>query len=378
MKRMLFISINDHVPWGGSEELWSKTSLELHSSSDVNVLVKWWPEKPQPIKLLKQNGVKVFYKGHCTLSFKEKIKKKLFRIKPKVKHDLDRKGLESLDLVVISLGNHLDTKLFYYTDYLEKNNIPFVLVYQLVTDLRGCKDEPINRFKETLLKARKLYTLSKDNTEKLKLQFAHNFENIEQINNPFNFEAKQLPFKNKNSSGFCLALVGAYNSLHKGHDVLLKVLSQDKWKQRELVVNLYGSGHNEEHIKRLVEMYGLTQQVIFNGFVADKEDIWRVNQGCIMPSRMEGQSLAMLEAMSYGRMVISTAVGGAPELIDDNITGFLALAATVPLVDDALERAWEKRNTWDEIGKLSRAKLYDVITEDPVNTFSKKLKALLV
>ena len=52
-----------------------------------------------------------------------------------------------------------------------------------------------------------------------------------------------------------------------------------------------------------------------------------------------------------GRMAITTRVGRAAELIDDNESGFIAPAATVELLDDALERAWSRRKKWRAIGQ---------------------------
>ena len=92
---------------------------------------------------------------------------------------------------------------------------------------------------------------------------------------------------------------------------------------------------------------------------------------------MEGQSLAMLEAMSHGRLVISTVVGDAERLIEQNKTGFLIEAPTTELIDLALENAWKKRNDWVEMGKLSRDHLYKTITKDPVLEFSDKIEKLL-
>jgi glycosyltransferase involved in cell wall biosynthesis len=71
----------------------------------------------------------------------------------------------------------------------------------------------------------------------------------------------------------------------------------------------------------------------------------------LLPSRAEGNSLSLIEAMICGRIPITTNVGRANELIDDNKTGFIAPAATVELIDEALERAWQKRAEWQSMGQ---------------------------
>ena len=49
-------------------------------------------------------------------------------------------------------------------------------------------------------------------------------------------------------------------------------------------------------------------------------------------------------------MPIVTDVGRVAELVDDNRSGFVAPAATVELIDDALERAWQRRHEWQAMG----------------------------
>ena len=65
------------------------------------------------------------------------------------------------------------------------------------------------------------------------------------------------------------------------------------------------------------------------------------------------------------------------ELIDDNDTGFIAEGATINLVDDALERAWQKRDQWEEMGKIAGQHIRERYPEDPVQEFADRIKALV-
>jgi glycosyltransferase involved in cell wall biosynthesis len=47
----------------------------------------------------------------------------------------------------------------------------------------------------------------------------------------------------------------------------------------------------------------------------------------VMPSILEGQPVALVEAMAYGRSIVATNVGGIPELIRDGVNGFLCSPA---------------------------------------------------
>jgi glycosyltransferase involved in cell wall biosynthesis len=63
----------------------------------------------------------------------------------------------------------------------------------------------------------------------------------------------------------------------------------------------------------------------------------------------------MIEAMLCGRMPIVTDVGRVTELVDDNRSGFIAPAATASLIDEAMERAWQRRHEWQAMGALAAA-----------------------
>src|SRR6185369_7034394 len=78
--------------------------------------------------------------------------------------------------------------------------------------------------------------------------------------------------------------------------------------------------------------------------------IWSANQVLLMPSHGEGTPLAALEAMMYARPVVATDVGGNAEIIHDGVTGFIAEAATVNSFSKTLERAWQARAQWHEMG----------------------------
>ncbi|WNH09624.1 hypothetical protein [Thalassobellus suaedae] len=265
MKRILFISVNDHVPWGGSEVLWSETAKKLSSAHKVSALIKKWETEPSPILQLKNKGVKVFYK--CIKkrqSFRNRVLKRLLKINTEknINHELD--ALEQPDLVLISLGNHLEHKLFYYTDYLKSHEIPYAIIFQLVTDLRGNHDAVFNRFGSAFLNAEKIYFLSQDNLDKATMQFSVDLKNSELINNPFNYKTNYLPLEEEDSTIYNLGCVAALNSFHKGLDVFLKTLSAKKWIESTCKLIYMAIVPNKEQIKRLIALYGLQSKVVLH------------------------------------------------------------------------------------------------------------------
>ena len=175
-----------------------------------------------------------------------------------------------------------------------------------------------------------------------------------------------------------MAVVGRVHFQSKGQDLIIDVLRRPQWKDRNLKVVFYGHDQgNMAQLKGLVEMYGLEDKVEFGGYLSEVEEIWRQNHALLLPSRYEGAPLVVIEAMLCNRVSITTNIGRNVELIDDNETGFIAEGATINLVDDALERAWQKRDQWKEMGKIAGQHIRERYPEDPVQEFADRIKALV-
>jgi glycosyltransferase involved in cell wall biosynthesis len=161
------------------------------------------------------------------------------------------------------------------------------------------------------------------------------------------------------------ASVARFETAWKGQDLLLDVLSQPPWRERNWRLRFYGSGPDLEYLQRLTKFLKLDDRVIFEGFVNGLSAIWSQNHILLMPSHGEGTPLAALEAMMYGRPVVATDVGGNTEIIQDGETGFIAEAATVQSCSKTLERAWQARNQWHEMGSAAHRYIRNRAAQDP-------------
>jgi glycosyltransferase involved in cell wall biosynthesis len=158
-----------------------------------------------------------------------------------------------------------------------------------------------------------------------------------------------LPWPELNG-GLQMACVARHEILWKGQDLLMDVLAREMWRQREWHLNFYGNGPDSEHLKNLAILFGLKAKVSFKGHVSDLDTIWGRNHLLVLPSRGEGAPLAILEAMTYGRPVVCTDVGGNRELIEDGSTGFIAEAPNVRCLNMALERMWNAYPALKQMG----------------------------
>jgi glycosyltransferase involved in cell wall biosynthesis len=174
-----------------------------------------------------------------------------------------------------------------------------------------------------------------------------------------------------------LACVARIHFLSKSQDLIVRVLRQPKWRARPLTVTLYGSDDGSAaQLQQLIDLYGLREQITYAGFADDIEKLWSNHHGLLLPSRLEGNAMSLIESMICGRVPITTKVGRAAELIDDNHSGFLAPAATAELLDEVLERAWQRRHDWQHMGRLAASAIRQRHSLRPAEDFAERLLAL--
>ena len=68
---------------------------------------------------------------------------------------------------------------------------------------------------------------------------------------------------------------------------------------------------------------------------------------------------------------------GSAEIVDDNVTGFVAAAPTADAFDEALERDWQRRTELAAIGALAAQRIRQLLPADPCLELANRLAALL-
>jgi len=205
------------------------------------------------------------------------------------------------------------------------------------------------------------------------MQIAQRIEGANAFYYPHRF-AFDEPLPPPKSAEPRIAFVGRLDVFHKGLDVALLALAKLKEAGSSFLFSLYGDGPDRPYLESLVEHLDLGECVRFEGYSSNLPTIWHSNEILLMPSRHEGCAVAMTEAMGFGRPVIATAVGGAPEWIEDGGTGFVAAAPTVDLVTEALFRAMAERPRWREMGLAAHAKFKAKMPERPGRVFLEALR----
>ncbi|MCP5004621.1 MAG: glycosyltransferase family 4 protein [Planctomycetes bacterium] len=167
---------------------------------------------------------------------------------------------------------------------------------------------------------------------------------------------------------------------HKGVIYLIKSASLLLQSKKEITFLLVGKGSLKEKLRKLCVDLGINKHVIFTGERIDIPGILSLTDIFVLPSIREGLGLSILEAMSLGKPVIATNVGGIPEIVSDGITGTLVPPGDPEALYNAMNELLgniEKQKTLGYNGKkicnesfnsqtmVSRIEeLYDTLTGD--------------
>ena len=251
-------------------------------------------------------------------------------------------------------------------------SIPYVTIAQSCHEMLFHSDEYADAIEPALCGALRNYFVANDTRVRMENFLARSLPNAEIVRNPFNVSWDTTVPWPSTDSPLKLANVARMHIPSKGQEILLQVLSLEKWRRRDVVLDLFGKGPNERRLQQLAAKLELNN-VHFHGHVSGIEDIWAEHHALLLPSKYEGLPIALVEAMLCGRPAVVTNVSGNPEVMQDGQTGFIAAAPTVNAFDSAMERLWESRRQLAAMGQAAGRYIRTRVPADPVGDFADRL-----
>jgi glycosyltransferase involved in cell wall biosynthesis len=124
----------------------------------------------------------------------------------------------------------------------------------------------------------------------------------------------------------------------KNHELLIRAFAIVAAHHRNARLVLAGRGESQQQAERLTATLGIGDRVKFLGLRTDVPNVLSGADIFVLSSDYEGNPLALMEAMAAGLPVVSTAVGGVPELIEEGKEGLLVKAGDVEALADRLAR----------------------------------------
>jgi phosphatidylinositol alpha-1,6-mannosyltransferase len=163
---------------------------------------------------------------------------------------------------------------------------------------------------------------------------------------------------------------------YKGMDTLITALPRLLTQRPEVQLVLAGAGDDRAWLEELADQNGVNRHVHFLTGLSYSE-LAACYSACeifALPSRGEGFGLVYLEAMACGKPVIGGLHGGAPEIIEDGVTGYLVPHGDPIQLATSIEALLADPAHAKEMGGRGRGRAEN---EFRFNAFAKSLKKIL-
>ena len=164
-----------------------------------------------------------------------------------------------------------------------------------------------------------------------------------------------------------LGSIGSFEP-RKGHPILFEALA-------ELVNNslpnahlmMVGDGPDEKMLKEKVKTLGLTQNISFFPFTDEPNYIFERLDMTVLPSlNKEGLPNVLLESMSMGVPVVSSNIGGIPEIVPEGTTGYMVEPGNKSALADAIKKVWANQDDYQAMKLEARGLMeeqFDKVTQ---------------
>ena len=145
----------------------------------------------------------------------------------------------------------------------------------------------------------------------------------------------------------------------KGFDTLLRATAIVGKQIPEFRLRFVGDGDQRPELERLSQELNLKSHVEFLGERSDVSSLMSQSGFYVSSSLSEGISLTILEAMAVGLPVIATAVGGNPEIVIENETGYLVPVSNPEAMARKMIELCNSRSQWPNLGAIGRDRLIE-------------------
>lgn len=354
MQSILFISTMKGDPWGGSEEFWFSMAVWMAKNNyQVHCALYGWPlGKQEKIDALKNAGCRVtlFTNANCAHNIFDKLNRK--RIAQKEVIQLLQ---QPYGLVCISQGGFeeiLHPPFRKILPLLRK----FILVFHNYNENRLLSIRRKQRFSKwthaaalNISDAAKIFAALKKVTG---FDIPHQLV----LKNPLTIPMQDAPYHypslNKNGN-YCWVMMAQLDTKRKAQDVLIKALSNEKWKQRNWELFLYGAGADKNLLAQLIEASPVKNKIHLMGHTKDVEKVLKQSHLLLQITHIDAMPLSVTEAMNMATPCVVSQTGDMPLWIKDGSNGFIAAAVTENDIDAVLEKAWTQRDKWEQMGTVA-------------------------
>jgi len=145
----------------------------------------------------------------------------------------------------------------------------------------------------------------------------------------------------------------------KGVKYLLDSFSKvSQSKETDFCLIIVGDGVLRGDLEILATNLGVDNKVRFLGWRFDLEKIYADLDIVVLSSLNEGTPVSLIEAMTAGKVVLATKVGGVPDLVEDGKTGVLVPTKNPEALTEAILRLLKNDALRRRLGEQAKASVY--------------------
>ncbi len=154
-----------------------------------------------------------------------------------------------------------------------------------------------------------------------------------------------------------VAISVARLSPEKDFPTLLKATAIVVRQVSDFKLMMIGNGAERAKLEAMAKSLGIEPNVQFLGERSDVPELLAQAGFFVSSSKSEGISLTILEAMAVGLPVVTTRVGGNPEIVLEGQTGYLVPDQNPEALATAMLQMLAQRDQWPAMGELGRKRV---------------------
>lgn len=176
---------------------------------------------------------------------------------------------------------------------------------------------------------------------KEKIEVLDNSIIVKEDKNKKDYSAKKILF---------LGRVGKRKGVYDILQVAHKIIS----KYPDVKFIIAGDGEVDK-VKKICIDKEINKNIEIIGWVSGDDKVKLLNEATVylLPSYNEGMPISILEAMAYKLPIISTNIGGIPQLISNNSEGFIFEPGDLEKLEEVLDKILEDRDLRERLGNNS-------------------------
>ncbi|NSW78200.1 MAG: glycosyltransferase [Chthonomonadetes bacterium] len=161
-----------------------------------------------------------------------------------------------------------------------------------------------------------------------------------------------------------VAMVARFDGHQKDQSTLVRAVQMARQSVPNLHLVLIGDGPHRPAVEVLVDDLNARGYVHFLGMRGDVHVLLHHVDLFVLSSKIEGESLAILEAMSAQRPIIATAVGGTPSLLANGECGVLVPPGDAQAMAQAIVDLLQNREKAQQLAAFARQRFLREYTID--------------